>query len=243
MKKQSPIAIILFIVLAISLIACENSGINCLRGNGIIEKETRDLEEYSGVVTEGEFEVFYVPDSSYFVMIETDQNLIQYIRTTISGTTLIVDNGTRKCLRSELPIRIYVHAPEIHLMSLEGSGLISADSIYTDELMLSIEGSGYIDVKGIDVLELNVLITGSGDVSLWGTTGSAEYTITGSGKVNAKNLISNECIAEISGSGSIYCNAVMKLNAIISGSGSIYYRGTPSVNTQISGTGSVISID
>ena len=101
MKTKTTIPIILFIILAISLIACENSGINCLRGNGIIEKETRDLEEYNGVVTEGEFEVFYIPDSSYSVIIETDQNLIQYIRTRISGTTLIVDNGTRKCLRSD----------------------------------------------------------------------------------------------------------------------------------------------
>lgn len=243
MKIKTPISIVLPVILAFTLIACENSAWNCLRGNGIIEKETRDVQEYNGVVTEGEFEVFYIPDSSYSVVIETDQNLIPYIRTRISGSTLIVDNGTQKCLRSEYPIRIYVHAPEINLMSLVGSGMISAESVYADELTLSIEGSGIIDVIGIDVLELKVLITGSGDVSLRGTTDVADYTITGYGNIDAKNVISNTCIAEISGSGSIYCNAVIKLEAIISGTGSVYYKGSPSVSTHISGTGSVISID
>ena len=243
MKTKAHISIILTVVLALTLIGCENSSVNCLRGNGIIEKETREVQEYNGVVTEGEFDVFYVPDSSYSVVIETDQNLIPYIRTRISGSTLIVDNGTRKCLRSEYPIRIYVHAPEIKLMSLVGSGLISAETVYADELTLSIEGSGIIDVSGIDVLELNVLITGSGDVSLWGKADAADYTITGSGNIDAKNVISNTCVAEISGSGSIYCNAVIKLEAFISGIGYIYYKGSPSVSTHISGTGSVISID
>ncbi|MFC2113223.1 head GIN domain-containing protein [Bacteroidota bacterium] len=241
MKTKAPISILFLVILTLTFVACENSAWNCLRGNGIIEKETRDLSQYNGVVTEGEFDVFYVPDSVYSVEIEADQNLIPYIRTRISGTTLIVDNGTRKCLRSEYPIRIYVRAPEIKLMSLVGSGMLSAETVYTDELTLSIEGSGLIDISGIDVLDLNVLITGSGDVSLWGDTDVADYTITGSGNIDARNVLSTSCIAEISGSGSIYCNVESKLDAIISGSGTIYYWGTPSVSTHISGSGSVVS--
>ncbi|HEC42064.1 MAG TPA: hypothetical protein ENI20_04470 [Bacteroides sp.] len=145
MKTKTHISIILTISLAITLIGCESSSWNCLRGNGIIDKETRDLNEYNGVVTEGEFEVFYVPDSSYFVDIETDQNLMPYIQTRISGSTLIVNNGTRKCLRSEYPIRIYVHAPEINLMILVGSGDVNlwgtttkADYTITDLRPLSL---------------------------------------------------------------------------------------------------------
>lgn len=227
----------------ITLVSCENSYWNCLRGNGSIEKETRELQEYSAVISEGEYDVFYVPDSSYYVILESDQNLLPYIRTRISGSTLIVDNGTRKCLRSEYPIRIYVHLPQIRSMTLTGSGLISAEAVYSDELSLSIEGSGKIDVSGIDVQNLSVLITGSGDVKLYGEADAADYTITGSGNIDAKNVLTDICLAEISGSGSIYCNAVSKLEAIISGSGSIYYLGSPSVSTLISGSGLVFNID
>ena len=240
MKARNILIILPILVL---LVSCENSYWNCLRGNGMIEKETRELQEYNGVVTEGEFEVFYVPDTSYHIILETDQNLIPYIRTRVSGTTLIVDNGTRKCLRSEYPIRIYVHLPEINMMNLVGSGLISAEAVYADELNLTIEGSGVIDVSGIDVLDLSVLITGSGDVKLYGESDNADYIITGSGNIDAKNVLTNTCLAEIEGSGSIYVNVITRLTAIISGSGSIFYRGTPPVSTQISGSGELISID
>ena len=242
MKTKKYLSLIIPFLIAVVMVSCENSAWNCLRGNGIIEKETRDLQEYNGVVTEGEFEVYYVPDSVYQVILETDENLMPYIRTRVSGSTLIVDNGTRKCLRSEQPIRIYVHLPEINLMTLVGSGLISAEAVNASELTLSIEGSGVIDVAGINVLDLSVLITGSGDVKLYGETDNADYTITGSGTIDAKNVTADNCVAEISGSGSIYCNVVTRLNALISGSGSVFYRGTPSVSTQISGSGEVISI-
>jgi hypothetical protein len=241
MKTNNSIFFILPVL--ILLASCENAYWNCLRGNGTIEQETRELADYTGVVSEGEFELFYVPDTSFYVILETDQNLLPYIRTRISGSTLIVDNGTRKCLRSEYPIRVYVHLPMIRMMSLVGSGLISAEAVSSDELELYIEGSGVIDVSGIDVEDLSVLITGSGDVKLYGEALAAEYVITGSGTIDARNVVAENCLAEIEGSGSIYCHAVSRLDAIISGSGSIYYKGSPSVSTQISGSGSVKSID
>ena len=230
-------------IMIIAFIACENPSWNCLRGNGIIETETRDLQYYNGVVSEGAFEVFYIMDTIYSVELKTDENLIPYIRTRVSGNTLIVDNGTRKCLRSEYPIQIFVHAPEISLMSLAGSGMISADYIYTDALILQIEGSGVIDMKDLDVIDLEALVTGSGDVDLWGRAKNAIYTITGSGTISAQNLRAHNCIAEISGSGTIYCYSEEKIHAIISGSGSIFYLGNPSeVNTNVTGSGVVKTI-
>ena len=195
------------------------------------------------MVTEGEYDIYYVPDTSYFVILEADQNLLPYIRTRVSGSTLIVDNGSRKCLRSDYPIRVYVHTPEIKLMSLVGSGMISAESVYADELKLQIEGSGHIDITGIDVLDMQVIISGSGDVNLWGETDIVEYIIAGSGTISAQNLLSNSCTVEISGSGDIYCNVEEKLNVFISGSGDIYYMGEPSISTNISGSGKVVSIN
>jgi len=243
MKTKTTIRLILPALLAVvALSSCENNS-TCLRGNGILEEESRELQYFNGVVTEGEFDVFYVPDTESKVVLKTDQNLIPYIRTSISGSTLIVDNGTRKCLRSEYPIQIYVHTPEINLMRMEGSGLIYAESVVSDELRLEIEGSGKIDVKGIDVHELSAIITGSGDVELWGETEVAIYTITGSGRISAENVLSNTCTTEISGSGTIYCHADEKLNVIISGSGDIFYKGSPSISISISGTGNLISLD
>jgi hypothetical protein len=244
MKTRTTLWILAILLPVLILVSCENAYWTCLRGNGVIETETREPGVFSGVVSEGAFEVIYVADSDYSVEIETDENLIKYIRTLISGNTLIVDNGTRKCLRSEYPIRVYVHSPEIERISLEGSGMISADSISGGLLRLEITGSGNIDLRNVSVADLEILITGSGNAGVWGESETSAYTITGSGNITAQHLFTAQCIAEISGTGTIYCHASEKLDAIISGSGNIFYTGYPStVNTYISGTGSVSTMN
>jgi hypothetical protein len=243
MKIKALIQILLPVLLAGCLVGCENMDWYCIWGNGILEEETRELAEYDGVVAEGDFEVIYIPDTAFFMVVETDENLIPYIEDEILDNTLYIDYGTRKCLRPENPMRLYVYAPEVYLLSLVGSGKILAESIYTDELSLQIEGSGVIDITHVDVLDLQVFITGSGEADLRGTTETAQYHIIGSGTIDARHVTAEECLADISGSGTIYCHASEMLEAIISGSGNIYYRGYPEVHQDISGTGSVRRID
>jgi hypothetical protein len=218
---------------------CENSW-NCLRGNGIAGEETRMVEGYTGVVSEGEFDVVIVPDTEFEVTIEADENLIQYIRTRLSGNTLIVDQGTRKCLRSENPIRITVHMPHISSLNLTGSGMITGDNIESDELRVELTGSGRVDLRGLDVGLLDALITGSGEMIFWGQADDTDLDITGSGEIRAFHLESVNCIANISGSGNMQVRVEKLLTAYISGSGSIYYQGNPSVSANITGSGAVI---
>jgi hypothetical protein len=243
MKTSLPFKLLAAAMLMLALAACENTYWSCLHGNGVIVTETRELEYFNGVVTEGDFELTYLADTVYYIELETDENLMPYIRTRLRGNTLVVDNGTHKCLRSEYPVRLTVHAPELVLMSLTGSGLISGEYISGEDLRIEITGSGTIDLSGVDVLSLQAIITGSGEVKLYGETDQSRLTITGSGSINAKNLLSQTCVAEISGSGNIYAWVETHLDAIISGSGTIFYKGSATVSTIISGSGSVLSIN
>lgn len=220
--------------------SCENSW-NCLRGNGVAGEETRKVEGFTGVVSEGEFDVFIVPDTEFEVTIEADENLVKYIRTRLSGNTLTVDQGTRKCLRSENPIRITVHMPHVTYLNLTGSGMITGDNIEGNDLRVELTGSGLVDLRGLDVESLDALITGSGEMVFWGQANDADLDITGSGEIKAFHLESVNCIANISGSGNMQVKVEKLLTAYISGSGSIYYQGNPSVSANITGSGAVIN--
>ena len=239
MKTRTIIKIAFLAGLTLMAYACENSW-NCLRGNGVPGEETRTIEGFTGVVSEGEFDVFIVPDAAFSVKLEADENLIQYIRTRISGNTLIVDQGTRKCLRSDSPIRITVYMPQVEYLNLTGSGMITGDNIEGDELKVELTGSGLIDLRGLNVGLLDALITGSGEMIFWGDAVDADLDITGSGEVKAFHLESLNCIANISGSGNMQVNVEKLLTAYISGSGNIYYQGNPGVSANITGTGAVI---
>jgi hypothetical protein len=240
MKTRSIIRVAFLAALTVMAYACENSW-SCLRGNGIPGEETRAISGFNGVVSEGEFDVFIVPDSSFSVILEADENILPYIRTRISGNTLILDQGTRKCLRSDNPIRITVHLPQVAFLDLTGSGMITGDNIEADELTVHLTGSGLIDLRGLKTGLLDALITGSGEMIFWGETIDADLDITGSGEIRAFNLESVNCIANISGSGSMEVNVEKKLIAYISGSGNIFVMGNPpSLEAHITGSGAII---
>lgn len=235
------IRLILLTFPAFILYSCENGFWNCLRGNGIPAEETREPAYFNGIVSEGAFDVLVIPDSVYAVKIEADQNIIPYVRTRVSNNRLIIDTGTRKCLRSESPMLLTVRVPVVNFMSLTGSGQITGDDLSSDEMRVEITGSGRIDLRGLDVGFLDALITGSGEMIFWGTAENADIDISGSGNIDAFQLAADECIASISGSGSIYITVDSRLDAFISGSGNIFYKGTPVVFATITGSGKVIN--
>ena len=93
-----------------------------------------------------------------------------------------------------------------------------------------------------DVDDLRANISGSGMMDLDGTANDATMTMSGSGKIAAFGMITNNNSATISGSGNIETFVSNHLDATISGSGTIRYRGNPSVTTHISGSGSVVRV-
>ena len=240
MKTRNLIRIAFLAGLALVANACENSW-NCLRGNGIAGEETRMIDGFTGVVSEGSFDVEIVPSTEFSVILQADENLIQYIRTRVSGNTLILDQGTRKCLQSDNPIRITVHLPAVDYLNLTGSGMITGDNLEGDELRVELTGSGVIDLRGLNVGELDALITGSGEMVFWGMATDADLDITGSGEIKAFHLETVNCIANISGSGNMQVKVEKSLKAYISGSGSIFYQGNPGVSANITGSGAVIN--
>lgn len=225
-------------------------------GNYNIQSEMREFPPFSRIYNEGDFEVYIIPDSSYFAVIEAESNLIPRIATLIKGSALEIT--TKDDLRNHYPMKIYVHTPDIHGVFLSGSGLINAEEIQTEFLEMGISGSGQIEFQGeaeifiasisgsgsgiIDVAadEVTGKISGSGFMQFYGEAGEANFEISGSGEIRAYELPVDTCEADISGSGNMFVNVIDLLKAKISGSGSIYVLGNPIVDIIITGSGSVI---
>jgi hypothetical protein len=244
MKRTSLLTVAALVAVLSILTSCDGFYLGCLEGNGDITREERSLSDFSGVISEGEYDVFIMIDSVSKVRIEADENLIPYIRTFVKDNKLVIDNGTRRCLRNrdDMPIRIDVHTPDLYDIELDGSGVIYSDYyIYVDYLNIELNGSGLIDLRDIDAQEMDVLLSGSGEIELWGLVGENNMDIPGSGVIKAYHLEQDECYASISGSGDMYVFVYDLLDANISGSGNIFYRGNPRINIKISGSGSLIN--
>jgi len=231
-------------LLLLTMNSCENGPWGCLRGNGVMIEETRDLNTFSGLISEGDFDISIVVDSVYEVVIEADENLVSYISTYIRSGDLIINTSSRKCLRTAdgNPIHIEVHVPYVDYISLTGSGVIYCqDLLYVDYIRMELIGSGVIDLREVDAISLDAILTGSGEIELWGICEEGDLNIPGSGVIKAFHLEQDICDANISGSGDMYVFAYDILDATISGSGNIFYRGNPRLSTRITGSGSIIN--
>lgn len=234
MKKISIFSILTIFVLN----SCDGPFSHCMDGNNDVTSENRSITGFTEVVSEGEFDVIIVQDSVFSIIVEAEENLLPYISTTTSNSTLIIKTKNKRCIRPNSPVKIYVSAPEIQSIILDGSGSINAEQISTNNLYAKLRGSGDLLINA-NCTDFNCKLSGSGNIVLSGSVNDAEMLISGSGNIQAYSFQQNRSFATISGSGNTYLSVSTLLDVKISGSGSVNYIGFPSVNASITGSGSV----
>lgn len=235
--KNTIIGFLLLIPVAFLSSCCDEH--NCIEGNHNVVVETRNLDHFNRIESEGSFNIQVVQGAVYKVTIKAESNLIDYIRTRVQGSTLVIDTRNNRCLDNNYAIQITVHTPVLHSAAIEGSGNLYCDFFETPEIYLDIIGSGnmYMDVL---TDYINASIVGSGNIDLTGSSIEAEFSISGSGSIFSYDLPVETCFINISGSGNMFVNVSELLDVKISGSGNVYYIGHPEINSVITGSGSVI---
>ncbi|MFC2087430.1 head GIN domain-containing protein [Bacteroidota bacterium] len=242
--------------------SCSEVFFDCVRGNGNITQETRDLSGFTKLTLEGSFEVSLVQSDEYEVIVDADENLIDYIETDIRNNSLIIGTTKGRCVKSRNTIIVRVAMPEIHAISMAGSGLIYTDKIITSDMDVVLAGSGDIDIEELICDNLNIRqfgsgdidiyvdalnhvkisLSGSGDINILGVSETSDIKIYGSGDVDASNLNHVSCDAYIEGSGDISVSASDYINVRIIGSGDFYYKGNPVLDIDDDGSGEVKQI-
>ena len=258
--KQYQNKLIIAVLISASLLttSCEDIWNRCVDGNGDRRIETRALQEFTRIEINGEFEVQIDTELDHAAVIEADENLIDLIVTHVSGSTLIIETRNGTCIRPSRPVEITVSTEFLDEISLNGSGYAYCYSLETEDLSAKLAGSGQIDLNNavaatIDIeLEgsgminctsvsenISATLEGSGEIGLEGSSVSSEFRIIGSGKIKARELNTDVCVAYISGSGITDTWVNNALDVTIIGSGIVYYTGNPVVESYISGSGEV----
>lgn len=229
--------IFLVVVAVFLLSACQ-----MVRGSGDMVTETREISNFDNVALRGSGEVVIVQSGEESLVIETDDNILQYITSEVSGGTLILgfEPGTSNISPTELIFTVGVD--DLVGASVDGSGDISARSLETDSLDVDIGGSGNIKIDNLTAEELAIVIDGSGDVQLAGEVEQQSIDIGGSGEYSAGNLRSDSATVTISGSADAIVWAMKTLDVDISGSGSVDYYGSPRISSSQPGSGSLNSM-
>ncbi|GAB2463004.1 DUF2807 domain-containing protein [Hymenobacter qilianensis] len=212
-----------------------------VRGTGPTQTETRTINSFSRLELKIDADVILTQGSPQEVRIEAQRNILDVLETELAGDKLEIEYG-RYNVRGHNPVQIYITVPALTEVEVSGSGKVSSTTPWTaTSFRVGVSGSGEASLIFNKADALRTSISGSGAAKLSGLAPSHNVNISGSGRVDAYGLDTQDSYVAIAGSGRSYVRASRTLNADITGSGSVYYRGNPAVSSRITGSGKVLS--
>lgn len=204
-----------------------------MEGSGTIVSEERAVSGIDRVELSGSGVIEIVQGPTERLTLTTDDNLMQYITTTVRGDTLVVKIFDRRGYDLQPTNTPKLELTVSDLTSVETSGSFEVVAADLETQSLSIDGSGScrVHMDRLRANELTVDISGSGELDMKGRVDVQRIDISGSGSYRAGDLESSNARVSISGSGYALVWATDTLDVDVSGSGRVEYWGDPSVTS------------
>ncbi len=225
-----------------------------------------DVPKFTSIKTNSSIDIEFSESANQSVSIYAPDNLMEYIKVSVSNGELYVSYNTSNSIHSDgkCNTKLIISAPNVNSfkthgsgdikimtpiksnklinMQITGSGDITANSINCDKLTLTIQGSGDIDLNGpLNARKATLEIQGSGDINLKGTVTIDEIDIStkGSGDVSVTKVNATTVKCSTYGSGDIDIKGeCTNSNFTLMGSGDISAKGLKTQNRNINSHGS-----
>jgi hypothetical protein len=238
--------IIIILVLAVTATACATPfRPRLIQGSGNIIVEDRSVRGFDRISMAGAGKIIITQGDRESLSIETDDNLLEYIRTEVKGDTLEIDfskdlilsSGARDSLEPSAGFVFRISVIDLEDISVSGAADIQAEKLKTDQLQINFSGAGEVTIDDLNASRLDVNLSGAGDIELAGKVDSQDIVISGLGRYQGFAVESQQVSVTISGAGGAEVWVTETLDVVISGAGDVEYYGTPTVNPEISGLG------
>lgn len=196
--------------------------------------------QFTKIEAVGPDNIVFVTGDAFSIKAEGDSEMISKLRYAMDNGTIIIGREKGKWWgKGSEGVTITVTAPTLAEASLAGSGDFTADRMAGDEVNVELAGSGNAKVGTISAKSFESEIAGSGDVTVAGKAERAEYSVAGSGSVDATRLATTDADVSIAGSGDVMLNATGKVDASIAGSGNVSVTGGAKCSSSSMGSGKV----
>jgi hypothetical protein len=206
MKKITIVFLAACVVLAVGI-----------HGNGHIKTDERPISAFANIDVRGAFTIEWQSGTPSLRII-TDENLLPYIDSNVSGDTLHL--RTREQIRPTHGIRVVISSPTRAGARISGAVKLDAKQLSGPRFALESRGASRVSLDG-NIDELLADMTGASELAASALqTKTAEISTTGAGNAEV-------AVAET-------------LKVVITGAGKVQYSGNPpTIEKHISGAGLV----
>lgn len=208
---------ILIVLLAGCIVLDAGCHLPGVRGNGHIKTEERPIGAFANVDAGGMFEIEW-QNGSPALRITTDENLLPYIESDVSGDTFRL--RIREHVWPTHGIKVAISSPERKSAEISGAVKLTANKLSGPSFAVESRGASEVSLDG-EVDRLLVDMTGASQLVAGGLrTKTAEISTTGAGDADI-------AVSET-------------LKVIITGAGKVSYSGNPAtIRKNITGAGSI----
>lgn len=236
MKKYQFIILFLYLP-AFFLSSCIFMG-PAIRGEGEVTKATREITGFEKIEVSRGLEVFLVPDSLEYIMVEADENLHDVIVTELKNETLEV--YTEKFIRSAKSRKVHVHFIHLNgIRSASGAMIRSQAPVSSKSLEIG-ASSGSTQTLAVEVGRFEGHCSSGAHISLMGEAGEATLKASTGAHLKGDNFSAAACYVKASSGAYIRTGVKNKIVAEASSGGHIYYSGNPESTSFDSSSGGSI---
>lgn len=209
-----------------------------IKGSGNVIKETRDLKSFNAIDVGGAFEIELIKSNDEKIIIETDDNIMPYIKTEVKGGELEIDNT--KDINNPSELRLIIYYKSLEEIEISGAAsLYSSDVLEATNFEMECSGASEVTLKlKVDSMEGD--FSGASKLEFEGTVKSAEFDLSGATVLRAYGLEINDLELDASGAAVVKVLVIERLGIEASGASSVRYKGDPSIKLNgVSGASSV----
>jgi len=209
-----------------------------ISGDGKVVKETRDVSEFSGIKVGSGIDVFLTQGEPQSVVVEADENLLEWIRTEVNGDVLHI--FTDKTIRIAKHKNVHITCKTLNQLDISSAGDITGMNRFkTGNLKIDMSSAGDLKFE-VDADEIDISLSSAGNADLNGTTNKLRADLSSAGDLNAFELEAKVGDISVSSAGNARVYVTEEASFRSSSAGSIHYKGEPKIkNISTSSAGSV----
>ncbi len=211
-------------------------------GSGTITTQKRDVVSFTGIIASNAIDV-EVRIGAQAVEVEADDNIMQYVKTSVSGNVLYVGIQSNTSI-SNSHVKVYITVPALNRVEANAAATVKVLDVIKSSGKVSFDANSSADIEaGVDAPEVSAEASSSGSVQLAGNTKSYNAAVSSSAEIKSFELMSETTTVSASSSGTAEVHASVTLNAKASSSGDVEYVGGATVNSDTNSSGSVSKKD
>lgn len=227
------------VLLTVGLISC-NGNINLGSGNIITEKRNI-TERFDKINASSGVNVIITQGTPEEIVVETDDNVMQYVVTKVENGTLIIKVKRNRTIISSIDVRVTMQ--NITGLKASSGALIESENTLRGTSIAIKSSSGSAIKTDIEYEDATCETSSGSTMTVSGKALQLQTNSSSGSAIDASGLASNEIISKASSGSETRVNPILKLAAQASSGSTIEYVKMPKTLTKKESSGGSIELD